>query len=113
MLRITFFVAIGIVVIHGLIHLMGFVAYWPLAEIAELPYKTTLLNGRFPVSEMGMRLFSVLWLAAAIGLVSASIGALTGQSWWFPLMWAGGSPVAAGVCAGLETMRSEALWLTW
>ncbi len=73
--------------IHGLIHLMGFVAYWPLAEVAELPYKTTLINGRFPVSETGMRLFSILWLVAAIGLVGASIGALTGQSWWFPLMW--------------------------
>ena len=87
MLRIVFYVAIGIVMIHGLIHLLGFVAYWPLAEIAELPYKTTLLNGRFPVSEMGMRLFSVLWVAVTIGLVCAAIGALTGQSWWFPLMW--------------------------
>ena len=88
MLRIVFYVAIGIVIIHGLIHLMGFVAYWPLAEIAELPYKTVLLNGRFQINELGMRLFSILWLAAAIGLVAAAIGALTGQSWWFPLMGA-------------------------
>jgi hypothetical protein len=86
MLRAVSYLAGGIVIIHGLIHLMGFVAYWPLAEIAELPYKTTLLGERWQVGEMGMRLFSVLWLAAAIGLVGAAIGAVTGQSWWLPLM---------------------------
>ena len=88
MLRIAFFVATGIVIIHGLIHLLGFVAYWPLAEMAELPYKTTLLGERLKVGETGMRLFSVLWLVAAIGLVSATIGAVTGKSWWLPLMGA-------------------------
>lgn len=29
--RIAYVVAIAVVVIHGLIHLLGFVAYWPLA----------------------------------------------------------------------------------
>lgn len=87
MLRIAYFVTIGIVVIHGLIHLMGFVAYWPLGEIAELPYKTTLLGNRWDVGAAGMRLFSVLWLAAAVGLVVASVGVMTGQTWWFYVMW--------------------------
>lgn len=88
MLRTASYLAAGIVTIHGLIHLMGFVAYWPLADIAELPYKTTLLGERLQVGATGMRLFSVLWLAAALGLVIAAVGAVTGQSWWFPLMWA-------------------------
>ena len=51
MFRIIYFVAIATVIIHGLIHLMGFVAYWPLGEIAELPYKTTLLGNRWDVAE--------------------------------------------------------------
>ena len=86
MLRIAFFIAVGIAVIHGLIHLMGFVAYWPLAEIAELPYKTTLLNGRFQLGQSGMRLFSVLWLLTAVGLVGAAVGLAVKQSWWLPVM---------------------------
>lgn len=32
--------------IHGLIHLMGFVAYWPLKDVPELAYKTAFLGGR-------------------------------------------------------------------
>lgn len=88
MLRIAYFIAIGIVVMHGLIHLMGFVAYWPLGEIAELPYKTTLLNGRFQLSQTGMRLFSVLWLLAAVGFVGSAISLLTKQPLWLPLMFA-------------------------
>ncbi|WP_420641321.1 DUF6544 family protein [Candidatus Leptofilum sp.] len=84
--RFIFYSALSVVVIHGLIHLMGFVAYWPLGEIAELPYKTTLFNGRLNVGNSGMRLFSVLWLGTAVGLVAASISLAFGKSWWFPLM---------------------------
>lgn len=87
MLRIAFFIAIGIVVIHGLIHLLGFVAYWPLGEIAELPYKTTLLGGRLEMGQTGMRLFSVLWLLAAVGLVGSAVSLVAKQSWWLPLMF--------------------------
>ena len=87
MLRFALYAAIGIVIIHGLIHLMGFVAYWPLAEISELPYKTTLLGGRWDVGAAGMRLFSLLWIAAAIGLIAAAAGLAASQDWWFPLLW--------------------------
>lgn len=86
MLRIIYFVAIAIVVIHGLIHLLGFVAYWPLGEIAELPYKTTLLNGRFQLSQSGMRLYSVLWLLAAVALIGSAVSLAADRAWWLPLM---------------------------
>ena len=88
MLRVAFFAAIGIVMIHGLIHLLGFVAYWPLGEIAELPYKTVLLDGRFNVGRAGMRLFSVLWLMAAVGLVVSAVSLVGDRPWWLPLMFA-------------------------
>jgi hypothetical protein len=88
MMRILFYVAIVIVVLHGLIHLLGFVAYWPLGEIAELPYKTTLLDGRFHLGQTGMRLFSVFWLLAAVGLVGSAISLVADRSWWLPLMLA-------------------------
>lgn len=84
--RFIFYIAIGLISIHALIHLMGFVAYWPLAEVTELPYKTTLLGQRWSVGSGGMRLYSVLWLVTALAFVVATIGLLFGQSWWLPLM---------------------------
>ncbi|MFZ0548777.1 MAG: DUF6544 family protein [Candidatus Promineifilaceae bacterium] len=88
MTRIGLFILVGIVMIHGLIHLLGFMAYWPLIEIAELSYKTTLLGGRWDIGQVGMRLFSVLWLVAGIGLVGALIGIIFGRDWWLPVMGA-------------------------
>lgn len=88
MLRFAYFVAVGLIAIHGLIHLMGFVAYWPLAEIAELPYKTAVLGGRLELGQTGMRLFSLFWLLAAVGLAGSAIGLAAGQRWWLPVMLA-------------------------
>ena len=70
-----------ILALHGLVHLMGWVAYWPLADIADLPYKTTLFNGTWNLGDGGMRIFSVLWLIVALGFVAAAIGVLTRQPW--------------------------------
>jgi hypothetical protein len=67
---------------HGLIHLMGVATYWQLAEIKELPYKTSLLSGRWEVGEKGIRLFGLLWLIATIGTVIAAYGMVTEQDWW-------------------------------
>ncbi len=97
MFRIGFYSAAALIIMHGLIHLMGFVAYWPLGEIAELPYKTSLLGGRWHVGENGMRLFCVLWLVAAVGLVGAVVGVVMGQDWWFPVMWTA-VPLSLVVC---------------
>jgi hypothetical protein len=79
--------ASGIVVfVHGLIHLMGLVAYWQIAEIQELPYKTTLLDGRWNLGETGIRFFGVLWPVAAIGFAVAAYGLVTQQDWWRAVM---------------------------
>lgn len=86
MVRISLYLAAVVVFIHGLIHLMGFVAYWPLAEIAELPYKTALFGNRWQVGSGGMRLYSVLWLGTAVALVAAAVSLMIGRSWWFPVM---------------------------
>jgi len=45
MIRILSISVAVIAILHGLIHLMGFVAYWPLAKVPDLPYKTILLDG--------------------------------------------------------------------
>ncbi|HEY3364847.1 MAG TPA: hypothetical protein VGK74_07345 [Symbiobacteriaceae bacterium] len=85
-MKILLYVAVAIAAAHGLIHVMGFVAYWPLAAIAELPYKTTLAGGRWEVGGMGMRVFAILWLMAALGFVLALAGLLLEHDWWIPVM---------------------------
>ncbi len=86
MLRLLIFTGAIVLILHGLVHLLGFVAYWPLAELTELPYKTTLLNGRLPIGASGMRVYSVLWLVTAVAFAAAAIGLLAKQSWWLPLL---------------------------
>jgi hypothetical protein len=86
MIRIVAILLSIIAVIHGLIHLMGFVAYWPLAKVPELPYKTQLLSGRLELGVAGMRFYSLLWLLAAVGWVIAGILLAFGRPSWAPLM---------------------------
>lgn len=86
MTRLFFASLVFLLVVHGLIHLMGLWAYWPLGTLRELPYKTTLLGGRIDVGATGMRMVSLLWLTAAIGFVAAAAGLTMGTSWWQPLL---------------------------
>ena len=86
MIKILAIILIVFAVIHGLIHLMGFAAYWPLVKIDQLPYKTTLLSGRWEVGPGGMRLYSLLWLLAGLGFVVAALALAFGQGFWAPLM---------------------------
>ncbi len=97
MAKVALGVAAFIVAAHGLIHLMGLVAYWPLAEMKELPYKTTLFGDRWEVGRAGMRLFSVLWLLAAVGFVAAVGGWLADRPWAGPLM-AGAAALSLVIC---------------
>lgn len=77
----------GVLIGHGLIHLLGVTAYLRFAEITELPYKTTLLEGRWGVGDAGMRVFGALWLIPAVGFVMAAIILLAGgPGWLLPLM---------------------------
>lgn len=87
MIRLLIYILAFGVAFHGVIHLMGLIAYWPLGTLAELPYKTTLLDGRWDVGRGGMRLYSVLWLLAAVGFVVAAVGlVLRWDGWWTLLL---------------------------
>ncbi len=73
MKRGLLFMASAVLFLHGLVHLMGTAAYLRLAEVQGLPYKTTLLGGRWEVSEWGMGLFGVLWAVALVGFVLSAL----------------------------------------
>lgn len=87
MLRLALYLAGIVITVHGLIHLLGFVAYWPLATLPQLPYKTTLQGGRWEVGRAGMRLYALLWLVGALGLLVAAGGLLLHRPWWYPALW--------------------------
>ena len=89
MLRIMLIVATIVLVLHGLIHLMGTAAYMKLAVIQQLPYKTTVLGGRWDLGAGGIAVYGVLWAVAAVGFVVAAL------AFWFG--WAGWQPLLLGV----------------
>jgi hypothetical protein len=88
MLTTMVLVATILLALHGLIHLMGTTVYMKLGTIAALPYKTTLLGGRWDLGERGMRAFGALWAVAAIGFVVAALALLAGWAWWQPALLA-------------------------
>lgn len=76
---------IGVLLIgHGLIHAMGPVEIWGLADVQGLSGNTTLL-----VSNTAVQALAVTWVGAMVVLVAAGIGALSGRSWWKGVALAG------------------------
>ncbi len=89
MLKIMLIVATIVLFLHGLIHLMGTTAYLKLAVIEQLPYKTSVLGGRWDLGASGIAVYGVLWAVAAVGFVVAAL------AFWFG--WAGWQPLLLGV----------------
>lgn len=71
---------------HGVAHLVGFVTYWKISSIEDMPYKTTLLSGFLDVGEVGIRIVGILWLLAGLAFAIVGVGIITLQPWWFPLI---------------------------
>lgn len=74
-----------LLILHGLIHLLGFVKHWRLAEVAQLSGRTLV-----PLSEALGRVVGLLWLLATLVLLAAAALRIGGNTWW----WIAG---AAGV----------------
>lgn len=75
-------------IVHGLIHLLGFVVPWRLANVEGFTYKTTLLSGNLDVGDAGIRVVGLLWLLGAIGLVAAGAALFASHPLWRPLtLW--------------------------
>jgi hypothetical protein len=89
MLKIMFIIAMIVLTLHGLIHLLGTASYLKLAEVQGLPYKTTVLGGRWDLGATGMTVYGALWAVAAIGFVLAAL------AFWFG--WAGWQSALLGV----------------
>ncbi len=52
----------GLVIIHGLIHMVGFRVYTQGTQVGGMPFKTSFLNGAFDLGVSGTRLYGLFWL---------------------------------------------------
>ena len=84
-------------IVHGLIHLFGFLPPWNLGKSLNLPHSTTVLDGRMNLGEVGARLVGLLWLAALVGYLIAAFGLFQLAPWWQPLtLWT--TLLSLGLC---------------
>ena len=81
-MRIAFAILLAL---HGFPHLVGFIVFWRLKELEEMPYKTTLLSGKIDVGHKGIRVMGILWLLAGLAFVNCGVAVFLTQSYWFPL----------------------------
>ncbi len=72
-------IAIGaLLFLHGLIHLLGFLKPWKLAEVTQLSGRAIV-----PLSDGAFRVIGVLWLIVAIAFVGAAVlRVLDREVWW-------------------------------
>lgn len=85
----TWIVVVAVLIaLHGLVHLMGTVAYLRFAEVQGSPYKTTFFDGRWDLGELGITVFGVLWALTAVGFVSSAFGLGFKRFWWRPVLFA-------------------------
>ena len=77
--------AAALLAVHGLIHLIGFVVPWGIAQVEGFPYRTSALAGTLTLGEPGARLVGVVWLALAVGFVVAGVAVWRRSAWAVPL----------------------------
>jgi len=82
------YVAAVALTIHGLIHFLGIGVYFELIEMADLPYKTTLLGGAIDVGAAGIRVFAVLTAVAGVGFVASAVALVIGWRYWREMLLA-------------------------
>ena len=75
-------------VLHGLVHLIGFTVPWRLGGLRGSEYSTLILNRSIEVGDTAVKLLGLLWLAAAIAFIV--VGAMV----WRGHPWAGRTTVA-------------------
>ena len=86
MQRYLTYLAVILLVGHGLVHFLGTAVYLDLIEVAGLSYKTTLLGGAVDLGNTGIRVFGILWSVAAVGFIVATVAFLGNIEHWRMLL---------------------------
>lgn len=70
---------------HGLIHLIGFVVPFRIAQLEGYAYTTSAAWGRFELGDDGARVVGVLWLLVTVAFIVAAYGIWQQASWAIPV----------------------------
>jgi hypothetical protein len=70
-----------LLVLHGLVHLIGFTVPWRLGGLRESEYSTLILNRSIEVGDTVVKLLGLLWLAAAVAFVVVAAMVWRGHRW--------------------------------
>lgn len=73
--------------LHGSVHLIGPIAYWRLANVSGLPFRTTLFWDRVEVGAWGIQVLGGAYLLAATMFTAVAAGVLFETAWWRPLLF--------------------------
>ncbi len=73
--------AAALLAAHGLIHLIGFLVPWQIAQVEGFAYRTTALGGSVELGTIGAQLVGLAWLAIAVGFVVAAVGVWRRSAW--------------------------------
>jgi len=71
-----------LLVAHGFAHLVGFIVYWRISDFEEMKYKTTILNGKVDLKDIGIRIIGIFWLLLALGFIFNGIVLIMGLTFW-------------------------------
>ncbi|HSW41878.1 MAG TPA: hypothetical protein VLM76_05165 [Patescibacteria group bacterium] len=115
--------AAAVLAVHGLIHLIGFLVPWRIAQVEGFAYRTTALGGSVELGANGVMIVGLAWLAIAVGFVVAGVGVWRRASWALGLT-AGLAIASLVVCvlglpetvAGLVVnvaLLAAAVWVTF
>jgi hypothetical protein len=74
-----------VLALHGLIHLIGFLVPFRIAELQGYAYTTSAAWGRIELGDGGARVVGVLWLLATVAFLVVAYGIWQGTSWAVPL----------------------------
>ena len=70
-------------IVHGLIHLIGFAVNFQIAEMEDFAYKTTALAGKLDVGHVGTRVLGIVWLLLAVAFVVSGATIFALPPWWW------------------------------
>jgi hypothetical protein len=75
-----------LLVAHAVAHVVGFAVPWRLAISADVPYRTTIVNGLIDLGPAGIKAVGVIWLLVAVAFGTIGVGVLARTSWWYPVL---------------------------
>ncbi|HEX2141208.1 MAG TPA: hypothetical protein VHK28_02870 [Candidatus Limnocylindria bacterium] len=75
----------ALLLIHGGIHLLGFLASTGLAVVPQISAEPTLLPDDYEVGDQVLVALGALWLVAFLGFAASAIGLGMRRSWWLRL----------------------------